>query len=104
MASQWGTFNPELPSSLALVHTALDVVEPVPDALLQPQIHPSLRLLSDADGQVTSLVQESHSINVGQLQLKYLIVLIASFQVYVTLNRNSPISDSLEQSFLKQWK
>ena len=74
-SSQCWTFHPELPPPLALVDGALEVVEPVPDALLQSQVHPAVRLLVDADGEVASLVQQRDSINVGQLQLRKIIPL-----------------------------
>ena len=69
MAGVCGTFHPELPPLLALVDGGLDVVEPVPDALLQPQVDSTIRLLVDTDCQVTSFVQQRHSVNVGQFQL-----------------------------------
>ena len=46
------------------------MVEPVSDSFLESQVHSPVALLVDADGEVTSLVQQRDSINVGQLQLK----------------------------------
>ena len=69
-SSQRWTFHPELPPPLALIDRALKVVEPVSDALLESQVHPAVRLLIDADCEVSSLVQQRDAINVGQLQLK----------------------------------
>ena len=46
------------------------MVEPVPDAFLESQVHPAISPLTDTDGEVASLVQEGHSVNVGQPQLK----------------------------------
>ena len=70
VAGVCGTFHPELPPLLALIDGGLDVVEPVSDPLLQPQVHAALRLLADADGEVAPLVQERHGVNVGQLHLQ----------------------------------
>ena len=69
-SSQCWTFHPELPPPLALVDGALEVVEPVSDPLLESQVHPPVRLLVDADGEVAPLVQQGDSVNVGQFQLK----------------------------------
>ena len=110
------TFHPELPPPLALVDRALEVVEPVSDPLLESQVHPPVRLLVDADGEVASLVQQRDSVNVGQLQLKIRPLHCETSVLHcdalrwlfsmemLALNRNSPISDSFEESFLKQWK
>ena len=70
VAGVCGTFHPELPPLLALVDGGLDVVEPVPDALLQPEVDPALRLLADGDGEVAPLVKQRHRVNVGQLHLQ----------------------------------
>ena len=109
VAGVCGTFHPELPPLLALVDGGLDVVEPVPDALLQPEVHPALRLLADGDGEVAPLVQQRDSVDVGQLQLEIgadceTTALDWFCMEMLALNRNSPISDSFELSFLKQWK
>ena len=63
------TFHPELPPPLALIHRALEMVEPVSDAFLESQVHSAVILLVDADGEVPPLVQERDPVNVGQLQL-----------------------------------
>ena len=107
--TQCWTFHPELPPPLALVDGALEVVEPVSDSLLEPQVHPAVRLLVDTDGEVAPLVQQRDSVNVGQLQLEIgadceTTALDWFCMEMLALNRNSPISDSFEQSFLKQWK
>ena len=70
VAGVCGTFHPELPPLLALVDGGLDVVEPVPDPLLQPQVQPALAPLADGDGEVAPLVQQRHRVNVGQLHLR----------------------------------
>ena len=84
------------------------MVEPVSDALLESQVHPPVSLLVDADGEVASLVQQRDPVNVGQLQLKTRPLTVRPLRwlcmEILALNRNSPISDSFEQSFLKQWK
>ena len=49
------------------------MVEPVSDSFLESQVHSPVALLVDADGEVTSLVQQRDSINVGQLQLETIV-------------------------------
>ena len=71
VAGVCGTFHPELPSLLALVDCGLDVIEPVPDPLLQSQVQPALAPLADGDSEVAPLVQQRHCLDVGQLHLKH---------------------------------
>ena len=50
--------------------TCLQVVEPVPDALLQPQVDAARAGDAEADGEVAALVQQRHALDGGQPQLQ----------------------------------
>ena len=50
--------------------TCLQVVEPVPDALLQPEVDAARAGDAEADGEVAALVQQRHALDGGQPQLQ----------------------------------
>lgn len=105
VAGVCGTFHPELPPLLALVDGGLDVVEPVPDALLQPQVDPALCLLADGDCEVASLIQQRHRVNVGQFHLQSSQSIILSTVTFTraleprkSSNHNRPSSSEARSS------
>ena len=70
--------------------TCLQVVEPVPDALLQPEVDAAGAGDAEADGEVAALVQQRHALDGGQPQLQ---------QVTGSRGSDPGLATHLEQEF-----